>query len=732
MKKLQDPKKDKKTKKIDLNLEDLDINAETQNIIEIDELPGEAPKNRLVLEKEDLALKTQASPGTGSSYSRQTVPHNNMTNDVRGRGKSLLSRSPVPEQNKFRIASIAAVVLLLLATATLAAYFTSSLPFASSKTIKDNQSLAFHTASGLEYESPTGLHVKVRGIAEDSEASFILDASLFSEPTEQDLVEVYGIFDLSISTEEPLAEHPEVELSFTIPAELDSTDTLILFEGSQGYGLPGGAVQVSDQTIQLLVPELSRFVMVVPRNRADINPLIRKPTESMITDQGDLEVIVKLAAVESLVFGFGGSPWFSLETSSGVNQHSVVTPNDYLFNYITPRRSYLGPDENKDLIFTFSGVGGESYLSLSASSWDAIVITWIDALYRLATGSPLPWPINEDLLNQDEELAALMGLLEHLLTDTQGQGYWAGGNAMTRAHNLLLYLWEQTRDWALEQGEDYIAHQVGDLWWKFARTSNLFVGQIIYALAGESEQRLDFYVRTPSPELRVSPQSATINAGESVQFAASLETPGGESLSFPAARWITTGGGEINDEGLFISNEEASGKYDITFRVAVYGDDGLIETLTEGATVIIGTESPEPEPEHSADRNPLVFFGRSMDEIKSLFGEPNRRETFEGSEFFEYQDMGITFFFFDPYHGLVPDAVVNAMSIKTPNYKVGGVAAGMTFKQINKALGNPEFEGFDEYAGTYLLITQYEDYQMIFYSQTPSGPTNTMYLARTY
>ncbi len=293
-----------------------------------------------------------------------------------------------------------------------------------------------------------------------------------------------------------------------------------------------------------------------------------------------------MEAVEPLFWGFGSSPWFAVEDLPGVNQLSVEAPDDLLFNQLKPGKSYLGPQDQKGVIYTFYGIGGEENLIMSASAWDAIVITWIDALYRIATGDPLPWPVGPDLLRENEEVAMLMDLYDHLQARPQDLEQQRRFSLMGGADTLARYFWEETRSWASVQGREFVAELVGTVWWRFIRTVDLFVGQVIYALAGETEHNHHFYVRT-SPKLSIKPEQPEINTGESILLEALVETHAGETLSYPEIVWEAEDGGNIDAAGKFRSAEDAQGNYEVRARLVVVGSGGNPEILEESVSVTV-------------------------------------------------------------------------------------------------------------------------------------------------
>lgn len=590
----------KKPRKIDIDLEDLELDdreSGRKDKIEIDDLSEITESEGLVVNSEDLPLEGQPvqSSQTSGSFSVSDHKGARQTGKARpipGTGKptSRLPGSGSPtsggRKRKGPRAAMVAVILLLLMGGA-AAFLFGDFFDGERLAAEDHVRIDFSTVEGVKYDSPAGVQIDVGGIEQDTEAELSLDAAVPRTPEQDGIIDIHGTYDIAIYSDEELAEHPPVKLNIAISAGLDAHDMLVLFEGPEGYGLPGGDVEVTEREIQLEVPELSRFIVVMPRNLGEAIPMIREPEETSLTTEGHVEKVVKLEAVDPLVLGFGSSPWFSLEASSGANQVSVEAPGDWLFDHLTSRRSYLGPQEQKELVYTFYGTGGESSFRLSASSWDAIAITWIDALHRVLTGSPLPWPVGPELLQENEELAALMSLYEHLQTESQRmeEEQWRGATAMGGAYRLFRYFWEETRSWALAQGEDFLVEIIGSVWWRFARTADLFVSQVIYAIAGEAEHTRSFYVRT-TPQLRIEPEEVAIEAGESISFEAHLETLDGERLSIPEAGWEVSGGGSI-DDGLFQSDAGAEGEYEVKTRVAVMESGGKMETLEESAIVSI-------------------------------------------------------------------------------------------------------------------------------------------------
>ncbi len=622
----------KKPKKIEINLEDLELDGaeakkvEKKDKLEVGDLSEEPKSEGLVIESSDLPdeeeetitiSEDQLTQSTQPFAPSLSVSRYQGSQRKRSQyfpaGSEPPARSSPPVRRKrsgFKVALVAALLFLVLGAGAVAALFYGDFSPGHKLAKEDQVSLGFSTAEGINYDSPAGIKIDVEALPHDIAAELNLYAAVFEAPQEEGILLIYSTYDIEISSEAELPEQPAVELTFTVPAELNATEAFVLFEGPGGLGLPGGTVEVSEGEIKLQVPELSRFIVAMPHNLGDVIPLIREPEETSLTTGGHVKKVVKLEAVDPFVLGFGSSPWFSLEASQGVNQVSVEAPGDWLFNNLTPRKSCLGPNEQKDITYTFYGVGGEGSFSLSASSWDAIVMTWIDALHRLATGDPLPWPIGPELLRECDELAALMDLYEYLQVGPrrlEGE-QWRGTTGMGGAHSLFRYFWEETRNWASARGQQFLIELIGSAWWRLARTADLFVAQIIYALAGETEHTCSFYVRT-TPQLRIEPEQTVIEAGDSVKLVAILETLDGEELSAPELSWEVSGGGSI-DDGLFRSEAGVEGSYEVTVRVAVMESGGIMEILEVTASVTVGTKEPiggpksEPEPRPEPEPEP--------------------------------------------------------------------------------------------------------------------------------
>lgn len=606
---MKDPEK---PDKIEIDLEDLEeVTQKKKNKLTLDNLADEKSEekdDKLVIDSRELPPAEKARmnlslddaqrdrsyyqassvscPRCGSKRAQEAryCPSCGISSeDVMKKGarqKAQKSRSRLPA------VLVATLMLLFLGGGLTAALLSDVFTSGQQMVTGDKASIAFSTAEGVEYSSPAGLQIEVLEIAEDLEAELKLDAAVYTEPEEEGILEIYSTYDIEIITEKEMSEHPQVSLSFIMPPGLDGNNTLVLWQGPEGISLPGGDVEVTEQEIKLLVPELSTFIVAIPYNISNTIPLIREPDEASLTDEGHIQYIIKVEAVEPLFWGFGSSPWYAVEALSGRNQISVEAPNDLLFNQLTPGKSYLGPQDQKEVIYTFYGIGGEGNLIMSASAWDAIVITWIDALYRIATGDPLPWPVGPDLLRENEEVAMLMDLFEHLQARPQDLEQQRGFSLMGGAGTLARYFWEETRSWASGQGREFVAELVGTVWWRFIRTVDLFVGQVIYALAGETEHNHHFYVRT-SPKLSIEPKQPEISAGESILLEALLETHAGETLSYPEIAWEAKDGGSIDVDGWFRSFEDAEGEYEVTSRVVVVGSGGNPEILEESVSISI-------------------------------------------------------------------------------------------------------------------------------------------------
>lgn len=120
--------------------------------------------------------------------------------------------------------------------------------------------------------------------------------------------------------------------------------------------------------------------------------------------------------------------------------------------------------------------------------------------------------------------------------------------------------------------------------------------------------------------------------------------------------------------------------------------------------------------------DPLAYFGRSMDEIKAVLGEPGDQGFFQGAEYFFYRDVGLALFF---WSASGEENLVRSIQLSKGG-ELAGIRVGMTFAEIKAILGAPVYEGYSEYEENYALVCDYGQYRLFFSADTIDGPTTTV------
>ena len=147
-------------------------------------------------------------------------------------------------------------------------------------------------------------------------------------------------------------------------------------------------------------------------------------------------------------------------------------------------------------------------------------------------------------------------------------------------------------------------------WAHFIAASKLAVdtvGHVVRNQGGIIDYRLIGGILPPL--VKVNPAEVVINAGESVQFSVSLTTfDGNQVLSTnPSSTygWDVSGGGLIDENGLFIANNNTSGTYTIKTHIGYFGIDGEVHIAEGEANVIINvTESIITKPDAPTSLSP--------------------------------------------------------------------------------------------------------------------------------
>jgi hypothetical protein len=197
--------------------------------------------------------------------------------------------------------------------------------------------------------------------------------------------------------------------------------------------------------------------------------------------------------------------------------------------------------------------------------------------------------------------------------------------------------------------------------------------------------------------LIVSPPSGTIRAGSALSFIATPYGPGEKIVRADSIAWTVSGGGRIDDNGLFIAGKEFGGPHSVCARV--YRGDAVTETC---ARVMIS---------HSSSLHMRVNCG--PDTLSDPGWESDNSYVSGG---FDRKETGL--FTLAGVGGAAPSVIYRGVRTGNPHsYRIPGLApgpytvrmhfidiSGATRRYMNYAIGSESvFEAFDihEYTGAF-------------------------------
>ncbi|RLG06382.1 MAG: hypothetical protein DRN68_07025, partial [Thaumarchaeota archaeon] len=442
---------------------------------------------------------------------------------------------------------------------------------------------AFDAQTGTELDTATGLKVSIPPAPTEGQLKLIVRHDPTPPQPPGGFLALHSVHTISITPEggsqaqgQRLApatspqEHPPVKLAFEIPPGVDPRFAMILYWTEEGWvladnkaGLPGGEISLDGMSLEVEVDHTSTFALAWVDWEGDLDvalvPWVGEPT---IDKDGNLVVPVVLESPQGFL-GFGKGAWYGIEVSTaGLQFIDVKAKNDRLFGHMKERGGFIAPGENKELIFTFYGTGGSTYIHISLEEGFRMAVA--DYLYRAKTGERLPWPLSEKLLKEEAVQWALNKVL--------GEEF-AGVIQNVKEKGIRGLL-------------EWLGKQLGGLWWRLAGTVDLAVTTVIcnFKAAGDS---IKVVGQPSSLQVVIEPSKATLKAGESVQFKAKACTKDGQLLSTSRIRWEVTGGGTIDQEGVFTAAQNTSGSYAVKAYVLSVDLQGEIRWVLGEATVIV-------------------------------------------------------------------------------------------------------------------------------------------------
>jgi len=468
---------------------------------------------------------------------------------------------------------------------------------------------SFDLQSGTEFDTGTGLKVSVSPLSTGGEAKLVVVENHSLQQPEGGFIELQSIYDISLvqesiskgqkivkkSSEEPL----NVELMFDIPPGTDPNSVVILEWTDAGWVFAsssdspdsidslGGVLTPDRQNISIELQHLSTYAL----SRIEFNlgePVIfPQVSDPSITTEGDICIDVLL---ESPYWGIiSAGAWYQIEVVGELGCKSIKSPTDLSFGDWGQNKGFLGPQENKKLEFTFWGTGGTAPIFLSVR--DGWPMALRDYLVRVV-GKNLDWPYPSQEAMENDFLKKL--------------GIGATSTAFSELNNTLvdkLLKVTSIQDGVRILWEWMSKYKIGN-WTRFIATSKLAVdtvGHVVLNQGGNIDYLLIGGILPPL--VKVNPAEVAINAGESVQFSASLVTYDGNQLlsTNPSLTWgwDVSGGGSIDGNGLFIANNNTSGTYMIKAHTGYFGIDGEVHIAEGEANIIInvtGSTVSLPDP----------------------------------------------------------------------------------------------------------------------------------------
>ena len=456
---------------------------------------------------------------------------------------------------------------------------------------------SFDLQNGIEFDTGTGLKVSVSPVSTVGKAKLVVAENYSPQQLGEGLMKLLSVYSISLiqenisqgqkmdkeSSEGPL----NVKLMFDISSDTDPNSVVILEWRDEGWVLAsssdspdsidslGGVLASDGHSISIELQHLSTYAL----SRIEFNwgapvifPQVSEP--SIITD-GDICIDVLLESPHWGIISAGA--WYQIEVVNEIGCKSIKSPTDLSFGDWGKNKGFLGPKENKKLQFTFWGTGGTAPIFLSVR--DGWPMALRDYLVRVVGGS-LDWPYPSREAMENDFIKKLgIGVTSTVLSEAVNKL----GDELIKVTSIqdgIRSLWKWMRKYGIGN------------WASFITTSKLAVdtvGHVLLNQGGYINYRLIGGILPPL--VKVNPAEVVINAGESVQFSASLVTKDSNQVlsTNPSSTWgwDVSGGGSIDGNGLFIANNNTSGTYTIKARTGYFGIDGEVHKVEGEANVII-------------------------------------------------------------------------------------------------------------------------------------------------
>lgn len=452
----------------------------------------------------------------------------------------------------------------------------------------------FDTGQGLVIEIPPGA---VRG-----QAKVVVSQTDVGYP-ETGALAVSSVYTVKLENVEQQqvaapksVSSPFAVMSFDIPPDIDPDTALILMWTEAGW-IPalshsgdclGGQLTQDKRRIYVEVPHFSTYALGYVKLLAGEPIVLVTSSEPSVTNAGDLSFDVRLEPPRLGPIACG--VWYGIDAPTGIGCKAVSSPTDPVFgsSFLGNGRGFLGPSENKVLRYICWGTGGRTTLRLSMR--DGLPAALMDILFRLASGSAMPWPVPSIEAWQAAGLeAGLEGTLDLWLSTAMDLVDEL--NKVTSMSARLSKVWTWAKRLAkfldfvkVVQILKYAVDQLAHYFWNWETG-----GEILYEVVGS----------VPA-EVAISPREASIAPGQSVQFRAALTTRLGQdkrALSMPGGfGWETSGGGVVDQTGRFTADAQARGRFVIKATVSHIGLDGEVKRLSGEAYVTVQSSVEKPNP----------------------------------------------------------------------------------------------------------------------------------------
>ena len=385
-------------------------------------------------------------------------------------------------------------------------------------------------------------------------------------------------------------------LTFDIPPDIDPEAAVILVWTEAGW-LPalsysgdclGGELTPDRMRISIEVSHFSNYALGYVKRITGSDTVVITPSEASVTEDGDLSFDLTLEPPRIGIISSG--VWYGIEAPTGIGCKNISSPSDPLFGQSLGNMKicFLGPTETKVLRYLFWGTGGRTSLRLSMRA--GLPAALMDILFRLATGLPMPWPFpsleewkraaRDALIEGDIDLlvSAAENVADELIKKLSVSEWLT--KVWTWAKGLIRFLDFHKALITLKYSVDQLAHYFFNY-----KTG----GEIHYEVLG-----------SVAAKVNISPKETLVAPGKSVQFRATLTTLDVDARVLSVLggfRWETSGGGVIDETGLFTADAQARGRFVVKAVVTTYfGPNGERKPLSEEAYVIVQPTAVKPNP----------------------------------------------------------------------------------------------------------------------------------------